>query len=187
MTLRVLRAEMACTMCPLSTSLFAQGWEWRQGHHVVKQVSTAQWPDATLIWSWCCITVTVILTKTHDIYICMYKVARERQWGPSVALHHVDVCIYIISVYSYIYACVCLFDILFSLNVCVWGLCLHECLMQYWMLSLWRSQGSTGSSGTGVVSYHVGTGEWFCVLFIAETTLYFLRQDLLLELAIGYR
>ena len=177
-----LRWPVECAQSGLLSS--AQGWEWRKGHHVVKQVSTAQWPDATLIWSWCCITVKVILTKTHDIYICMYKVARERQWGPSVALYYVDVCIYIISVYSYIYAYVCTY-LTYYLALCVFGLCLHGCLMQYWKHSLWRSQESTGSSGTGVVSYHVGTGKWFCVLFIAETTLYFLRQGLLLELANG--
>ena len=167
----------------------AQGWEWRQMHHAVKQVSTAQWPDATLIWSWCCITVKVILTKTHDIYICMYKVARERQCGPSIALHNVDVYIYITSVYSYIYAYVCVYLTFYLVWMYVYGDC--ACMSVLWNTECFPCGGHRRALDPlelelqMVVSYHVGSGKWLCVILIAETTLYFLRQGIFLKLANG--
>ena len=182
-----LRWPVQCAHWALLSS--AQGCEWGQEQHVVEQVSTAQWPDATLIWSWCCITVKVILTKTHDIYVCMYKVARERQWGPSVALHHVDVCIYIISVYSYIYAYVCVYLTFYLVWMYVYGDC--ACMSVLCSTECFPCGGHRRALDPlevelqMLVSYHVGTGKWFFVLFIAETTLYFLRQGLLLELANG--
>jgi hypothetical protein len=182
-----LRWPVECAQSGLLSS--AQGWEWRQGHHVVKQVSTSQWPDTTLIWSWCCITVKVILTKTHDIYVCMYKVARERQWGPSVALHHAEVCIYITSVYSYIYAYVCVYLTFYLVWMYVYGDC--ACMSVLCSTECFPFGGQRGALDSlelevqMVVISHVSTWKWFCVLFIAETTLYFLREDLLLELANG--
>ena len=76
----------------------------------------------------------------------------------SVVLHPVDImCVHFIykrvyihihiNIYGFIPVIFLTFYLVFFY---VWGLCLHECLVQSCLHSLWRSQESMGSSGTGV-------------------------------------
>ena len=139
-TLHALRAEMACTMCPLSTSLFCTGL--RMGTR-----TTRGWASVYCPVTRCYSDLVMVLYHCNNNlnqdrwHLCLYVQSGQGKTVKAFICSPPCRCVYIHYICLFIHICisVCLFDILFRLNVCEWGLCLHECLMQYWMLSLWRS------------------------------------------------